>query len=77
MKDLNHQKPLNTEQAAAFLDVSVSHLYKLTSRGEIPHYKPTGKRLYFLPEDLLEYVKAGRVKTAQELDREAAKYVNA
>ncbi|WP_020402108.1 helix-turn-helix domain-containing protein [Gracilimonas tropica] len=70
-----YQKPLNVEEAAEFLDLSKSHLYKLTSRGEIPHYKPTGKRLYFLPEDLIEYLKAGRVKTNRELDQEAAKYV--
>lgn len=71
----NNNKPLNVEEAAAFLDVTKSHLYKLTSRGEIPHYKP-GKRLYFLQSDLLEYVKNSRVKTAQEIANEAANYVS-
>lgn len=68
------QKPLNVEEAAEFLDITKSHLYKLTSRGEIPHYKP-GKRLYFLPNDLMEYVISGRVRTSDEINSEAAKYI--
>ena len=64
-------KPLNVQEAAAFLDISTSHLYKLTSTGKIPHYQPGGKRIYFLPSDLLEYVRSGRKKTADEIEREA------
>lgn len=70
-----YQKPLNVEEAADFLDLSKSHLYKLTSKGEIPHYKPTGKRLYFLIEDLLDYLKSGRVKTTDEIEAEASRYI--
>ena len=73
MTDLSN-KPLNVEEAAAFLDITKSHLYKLTSSGAIPHYKPA-KRLYFLESDLLEYVKNSRVKTSKEIAQEAANYV--
>ncbi|MCC5906014.1 MAG: helix-turn-helix domain-containing protein [Balneolaceae bacterium] len=77
MENQAYQKPLNMEEAADFLDISKSHLYKLTSRGEIRHYKPTGKRIYFFPKDLIEYLKNGRVKTAEEIEAEAIKTVTA
>ncbi len=38
---------LTIEEAAEFLSVSKSYLYKQTSAQAIPHYKPTGKRCYF------------------------------
>lgn len=72
MKD---QKPLNVEEAAAFLDLSVSHLYSLTSKGKIRHYKPSGKRLYFMREDLLDYIRGGRVSTEEEIEQQAADYM--
>ena len=40
---------LTIEEAAEFLSVSKSYLYKQTSAQAIPHYKPTGKRCYFKP----------------------------
>jgi len=77
MQTQNIQKPLNIEQAADFLDISKSHLYKLTSRGAIPHYKPNGKRLYFFEQDLIAYLKKGRVKTANEIEQEAINMITA
>ena len=38
---------LNFNEACQYLELSQSHLYKLTSAGSIPHYKPNGKKLYF------------------------------
>ncbi|HBI39989.1 MAG TPA: DNA-binding protein, partial [Tenacibaculum sp.] len=43
---------LNLNEAAKYLDISKSHLYKLTSRKEIPFYCPQGKRLYFKKDEL-------------------------
>lgn len=37
---------LTIDECAEYLGVSKSHLYKLTSRGILPHFKP-GKRIYF------------------------------
>ena len=33
-------KPLTLKEAAAFLDFSRSYLYRLTSQGRVPCYKP-------------------------------------
>lgn len=71
---MNSTKPLNIEEAADFLDLSVSHLYKLTSTGQIPHYQPGGKRIYFLIEDLLNYIKSGRKQTMNEIELQAINY---
>jgi excisionase family DNA binding protein len=43
---------LNLNDACIYLELSQSHLYKLTSNGSIPHYKPNGKKLYFKREEL-------------------------
>lgn len=71
------QKPFNVDEAANFLGISKSHLYKLTSSGSISHYKPGGKCLYFMPDDLLDYIKSGKVKTADELETDAIEMITA
>ena len=43
---------LNFTETAIYLEVSHSHLYKLTSNGVIPCYKPNGKKLYFKRSEL-------------------------
>ncbi|QOJ27950.1 MAG: helix-turn-helix domain-containing protein [Ignavibacteriales bacterium] len=61
---------LGAEEAAEFLNISKSHLYKLTFKNRIPYYKPGGKLIYFKREELSEWVKRGRVKTLEELEAE-------
>ena len=62
--DINNGKPLNVREAACYLDVSQSYLYKLTSRRLIPHFKPAGKRIYFLKTDLRDYLLQHRIDPA-------------
>ena len=38
---------LNMKEVCQFLDISQSLLYKLTCNGEIPHFKPHGKIIFF------------------------------
>ena len=38
---------LNAKEVCLYLDISQSLLYKLTSSGEIPHFKPRGKMVFF------------------------------
>jgi len=68
-------KPLTMREAAAFLDISLSHLYKLTSSGKIPHFKPSGKRVYFDQAELADWLKRNPVKTQEQLEQEAASYI--
>jgi excisionase family DNA binding protein len=64
-------RPLTTEQAAEYTGFSVSHLHKLTSRAEIPHFKSKGGgRLSFTKADLDSYLMAHRVATVDEIEKE-------
>lgn len=65
-------KYMTFEQACKFLGVTRSALYTMTSRKKVPHYKPSGKAVYFLREDLERWITAKRVKSNDELMSEAA-----
>jgi excisionase family DNA binding protein len=45
-------KPLNFIEAAQYLSISHSTLYKLTYQRKIPCHKPSGKMLYFFKHEL-------------------------
>ena len=48
-QNLLQKTVLNFNEACTYLDVSPSHLYKLTSTKHIPHFCPQGKKLYLTP----------------------------
>jgi len=69
------EKPLTFDEAARYLDVSKSHLYKLTSANKIPHYKPQGKRIYFSKAELNTWLLRNPVKTTADIEQEADDYL--
>lgn len=48
---------LNMKEVGQYLDISQSLLYKLTCNGEIPHFKPHGKMIFFEKKVLVEWIK--------------------
>jgi excisionase family DNA binding protein len=66
---------LNVEQAAELLQLKVPTMYSKVSRNELPVMK-RGKRLYFSKAELTAYLKAGRIKTNEELEAEAETYLS-
>jgi excisionase family DNA binding protein len=71
-----YQKPILTfQEAASYIDLSPSYLYKLTCKGEIPFYKPQGKKIFMRREDLENWLLRHRNKTTDELSQEAATHV--
>jgi len=70
----NPDKLLTIEAGGEFLHLTRASIYSKVSRGEIPHMK-RGKRLYFSTEELTEYLKAGRVKTREEIEAETETYL--
>ena len=66
---------LNFNETCNYLEVSQSHLYKLTSSGSIPHYKPNGKKIYFQREELNQWLLRNRVDSQDEIETEAANYL--
>lgn len=70
------QKPvLNFQEAILYLEVSDSHLYKLTSKKEIPHFCPNGKKLYFRRDELDVWLQRNRQTTAAEIELQASEYL--
>lgn len=70
-----HKQVFSFEEASKFLNLSKSYLYKLTSGGLIPHYKPQGKMLYFEKAELEEWLRRNPVRSQQEVKDMAATYV--
>ena len=68
-------KPLTLKEAAEFLDFSRSYLYRLTSQGRIPCYKPEGKRVYFDRAELVDWLKRNRIRPQEETEEKAASYI--
>jgi excisionase family DNA binding protein len=66
---------LTFDEAAEYIGMSKSYLYKLTSAGRVPHYKPTGKMLFFDRAELQAWQRRNRVKSVEEVEREAAQTV--
>ena len=66
---------LNFNDACTYLDISASHLYKLTSQKLVPHFCPQGKKLYFNRAELDEWLQRNRQSSTDEIEQEAANYV--
>lgn len=58
---------IGVEEAADFLGVKPSYLYKLVMTRKIPYYKPR-KKLYFKRSELEAEISKHRVSTNSELD---------
>jgi excisionase family DNA binding protein len=67
---------LNLEEAAAFLGVKKSTLYKMTHFSQIPYYKPAGKLIFFEKSALLDWVRNVKVKSEDEIREEAALHLS-
>lgn len=66
---------LNFNEAALYLDISQSHLYKLTSTSTISHYKPNGKKIYFKRAELDLWLMQNRQATTEEITAKANNFI--
>ena len=57
---------LNMKDVCQYLDISQSLLYKLTCTGEIPHFKPRGKMIFFEKKELIAWIQRNKIND-QEL----------
>ncbi len=71
-QNLLQKTVLNFNEACKYLDVSPSHLYKLTSTRQVPHFCPQGKKLYFKRTELDDWLQRKRQPTAEELMNSSA-----
>ena len=61
---------LDISQAGKLLHLTTNTMYKMVQKRALP-YNKRGKKLYFLKDDLMNWIKAGKIKTEVELKAEA------
>jgi excisionase family DNA binding protein len=67
---------MSVAEAARYLCISTSTLYKMTSRNEIPFHKIGKRRLSFNQIELDAYVKSQRNTTNEEVDEQASQILS-
>ena len=72
---LSQKTVFNFDEVAAYTGLSKSYLYKLTSSGGIPCFKPHGKHIYFNKQEIDQWLMQNRKATNVELDSQAATFV--
>ncbi len=72
---LQNKKFLTLEESANYLSISKSHLYKLTSRNDIPFYQPTGKKIYFKKTEIDEWIFNSKVQPVSDIENEVEHYL--
>ena len=65
---------LTSDEAAQYLGMQKSYLYKLTMLRQIPHYKPMGKMVFFKRTELEQWLLSNRIATDDEIQQEAINY---
>lgn len=71
---LSQKTVLNFVEVAAYTGLSKSYLYKLSSTGGIPCYKPSGKQIYFSKLEIDQWLLQNRKATNDELESQAATF---
>lgn len=62
---------LNIDEAAEYLQVSKSYVYKLTALREFTVYKPNGKNIFILRDDLNTWIKRNPYLSNKEIEEQA------
>ena len=65
---------LSIEECALIINLSVPHIYRLTSQRAIPFYKPMGGKIYFKKSEIENWLLQGRQATNEEIINQATTY---
>lgn len=71
---LAQKNVLTLDEAALYMGVSKSDLYKRTSTRTIPHFKPRNKMVYFDRVELENYLKQNPIQIVDEIEAKAQTY---
>lgn len=66
-------EPIDIDEVAKLTLKSVSTIYRLSSKGEIPCYK-TGKRLYFFKDEIIAWIRGCKKKSYKDVLADAETY---
>lgn len=62
------------DDAALYIGVTKSTIYKLTCEKRIPFYRPNGKLIYFDKKEIEDWMRQNRVGTDHEIEQIAMRY---
>ena len=65
---------LTLAEAAEYMGLKKSYLYRLTHEKRIRHYKPNNKMIYFKVEDIIAWLTSNPIFTDEELSEQAQSY---
>ena len=74
--DITTKNVLTFDEACAYAAIAKSYMYKMTSTGKIPCYKPQGKMIYFDRAELEKWLLRNRITPANEINEIADTYVS-
>ena len=66
---------LTLQEAAQYMGIARSSLYKMTSNQTIPFYRPNGKLIFFDKDDILTWIRKNRVFSTEEIEEEARRHM--
>lgn len=72
---LAQKECLDIEELSQYANLSLGHIYKLTSSQLIPHYKPHGKKVYFKRSEIDAWLFQNKVSTNQEIEQKAISHL--
>ena len=67
---------LTLEEAAIFLGISKSSLYKMTHKHELPFYRPNGKLIYFEKSELVKWMRQNHSMSEEEIKETAVQHIS-
>lgn len=67
---------LTLEEAALFMGISKSSLYKMTHKHELTFFRPNGKIIYFEKSELLNWMRQNRSMSEAETKAAATKHMS-
>lgn len=71
---INTKTVLNADEAAQYMGISIHHLYRLTSKAQIPYSKPSGKLMYFNRQSLDQWLLSNQTSTTNDIEFAATTY---
>lgn len=72
----SNEEIFSLKEAAEFLKLSLSSMYKKTSLKQIPHYVPGGKKIYFKKSELENWALSHKVGSISESESDIAHYLS-
>lgn len=71
---LGAKNVLDLEEVAMLTGLSKWSIYQLTSKKQIPHYKPNGRLVYFDKKEVEDWLRQNRQGTQLEAEQQAVAY---